>query len=262
MSYELTTLLMKCKVDDFEFINERIDSYINFTSDSELKKKLGDFKKSAGATERQALAELVEREIRYLGSSDIAYASRHLLGQKPAGVSVHEMVEDVASVLKVKVRKLGSVESKLERLVLAVAEKTFFSLSEADQREMLKRGGAGDDHIDAFLQKLKRNKAAFLPALLTLLGPEITVGLLQGIVIASLSAFLGKEAAKKLLAQLLVKFPWWAEWLGPIVWALSLAWLALDVQGVAYRKTIPILLYLGVVALRDGLDDLDGLENS
>ncbi|MNP77743.1 hypothetical protein D3C76_1752300 [compost metagenome] len=46
----------------------------------------------------------------------------------------------------------------------------------------------------------------------------------------------------------------WLNALGPWMWALSAAWLAFDVQGPAYRKTVPICLYLGVVGLRDGLE--------
>jgi len=38
------------------------------------------------------------------------------------------------------------------------------------------------------------------------------------------------------------------------MWVLSGTWLAIDLQGPAYRKTVPICLYLGVVAMRDGIE--------
>ena len=69
------------------------------------------------------------------------------------------------------------------------------------------------------------------------------------------------EIAEELFKNLAARFPWWAEWLGPIVWGLSLGWLAIDLQGSANRKTIPVLLYLGIVGLRDGPEDGEAFWN-
>lgn len=55
-----------------------------------------------------------------------------------------------------------------------------------------------------------------------------------------------------MLKQIMIRFPWLAQFLGPIAWAASLGWLAIDLCGPAFRKTIPIMLTLGLVALRDG----------
>ena len=45
--------------------------------------------------------------------------------------------------------------------------------------------------------------------------------------------------------------PWWLQWIGPAAWTLSVGWTALDLQGPAMRKTIPIVLYLGLCSMRE-----------
>ena len=89
------------------------------------------------------------------------------------------------------------------------------------------------------------------------LGKEITLELIKNLIISVVAKIIGKKAAEKLIAEILKKFPWWGEWLGPIMWSISIGWLAIDLLGPAYRKTIPILLYFGTVGLRDGPEDGD-----
>ena len=258
MAYEMTSLLLKCEVEDFAFLIEQIDSNVNLSSDSELKAAFETFRKSGSTTTKALLTKLVEREVRYLGSAEIAYAYRKLWSSRePAGVSIHEMIDDISDKLKVRQKKLGTEEARLERLVKSAVEKAFFDLTPEQQRELFKNAEVGEEQQKEFFEKIKNNKAHFLPLLFSVLGPEITASIVQGLTIAVIAQFIGREAAKELLKNILVRFPWWAEWLGPIVWGLSLSWLAFDMQGAAYRKTIPILLYLGIVCLRDGPEDGD-----
>ena len=49
----------------------------------------------------------------------------------------------------------------------------------------------------------------------------------------------------ELLAR--IGFP---DWLIPMLGPLNVAWIASDVAGPAYRKTVPILLCLGMAAIR------------
>jgi uncharacterized protein YaaW (UPF0174 family) len=67
---------------------------------------------------------------------------------------------------------------------------------------------------------------------------------------------IGKEAAKHLLAELVKRNPWLTTlgpFVGPLLSGGAVAWLAYDIQSPAFRKTEPICMYLGLVALRDGL---------
>ncbi|WP_288408860.1 hypothetical protein [uncultured Herbaspirillum sp.] len=262
MPYEFTHLLLKCDANDFSVLISQIDSYVNFSSDSELKELLSTYRKDLTNESKTALAKCLEREIRYVGSADIAYAIRKLTGDdNPAGVSIHEIIGDVSKKLKVKQKLVGTPEAKVERLVKWVVEKTFFALKPEQQRELFEKAKVGKGQQDEFFEKIKTNKAHFLPMLLSLLGPEITATIVQGLAITAMAAFMGRKAAEELFKNLATRFPWWAEWLGPIVWGLSLGWLAIDLQGAANRKTIPVLLYLGIVGLRDGPEDGEAFWN-
>jgi len=262
MPYEITPLLLKCDATDFSVLISQIESYVNFSSDPELKNLLAAYQKNPTSGSKTALAKVMEREIRYIGSSDIAYAFRKLKGDEdPAGVSIHEVIEDVSKTLRVKQKLLGTPEAKVERLVKWAVEKTFFELKPEQQCELFEKAGVGKGQQEEFFEKIKNNKAHFLPLLLSLLGPEITATIVQGLAITAMATFMGRKAAEELFKNLAARFPWWAEWLGPIVWGLSLGWLAIDLQGAAKRKTIPVLLYLGIVGLRDGPEDGEAFWN-
>lgn len=262
MPYEITPLLLKCDAEDYHTLISQINSHVNFSSDSELKKLLAAYKNSTTSSSKAVLAKAIEREIRYVGSADVAYAFRKLKGDnEPAGVSINEIIDDVSKKLKVKQKLLGTPEAKVERLVKWTVEKTFFALKPEQQRELFEKAGVGKGQQDEFFEKIKKNKAHFLPLLLSLLGPEITATIVQGLAITAMAAFMGRKAAEELFKNLAARFPWWAEWLGPIVWGLSLGWLAIDLQGAANRKTIPVLLYLGIVGLRDGPEDGEAFWN-
>lgn len=95
-----------------------------------------------------------------------------------------------------------------------------------------------------------------MPILLKVLGQKITLGIIETIIVSLITQIIGREAAKVLVKEIMKRNPW-INALGPAVWVLSGAWLAFDLQGPAYRKTIPICLYLGIVALRDGKEDAE-----
>lgn len=256
MPYEITSLLSKCNSADFALLIDQIDSYVNLSADAELCRLFDIYEKQQSTIAKTALAKALEREIRYVGSSDVAYAYRKLTSnEKPHGVSFHEIISDVSDKLKIKQKPIGNIESKVERIVKFTVEKLFFSMSPEEQRELFSKAGVGKGQQEEFFKKIKDNKAHFLPLLLSILGPEITMVIVQGLAISALAALIGRKAAEELIKNLLARFPWWAEWLGPIVWGLSLSWLALDLQGAAYRKTVPIVIYLGIVGLRDGPED-------
>jgi uncharacterized protein YaaW (UPF0174 family) len=256
MPYEMQAILAKCDAEDLKVLLRQIDSHVNLSSDTELKANLGAFDRARSAEAHAFLLRTIEREIRYLGSSELAYAKRKLIGiEDPPGVGIFEVIEDVSARLKVKQKYFGTVEARLERLVRATAERTFFKLTPEQQRELFEKAGIGKKQTKEFFEKLKSNKAHFVPLLLSVLGPVVTKQLVQGLAISVVAGYMGKEAAKAFIANLALRFPLWAEWLGPIVWGISLGWLAIDLQAAAYRKTIPILLYLGIVGLRDGPEE-------
>ena len=250
----MKSVLLKCEHPDFQYISDVLDNYVSLTDDSGRKEILGQFQASGDAHSKQQLISIIDRQIRYFGSSDVAYLVRSVFSDD-AGVSASELVNDVCEKLKVTIKVGGSVEAKLERLVKAIVEKEIFDKTPEDLRKAFKDFGIGEAKAEHILDFIKKNgKVAVLPILLEVAGPVITLTIIEAIVIGLISAMVGREAAKAIVKELIKRNPW-LNALGPVVWVISGGWLAFDLQGAAFRKTAPICLYLGVVALRDGPAD-------
>lgn len=261
MAYQMEGLLSKCELDDFKLILGHIDSYVNFTDDDDLAKTLADYECNPTPHNKQLLIRLIETEIRYLGSSDFAYAKRKLIGgllwknDEPAGVGIDEIIADVSDKFGVKHRLVGTVEARLERLAKHAAEKTFFSLTPAQQRELFDKAGVDKKIKEAFFDEFIYTKK-FLPLLLKLAGPLITTEIIESIALSIAAKHIGNQVVKEVAKNIAARFAL-VEWLGPIVWSLFVGSLIIDMQGPAFRKTIPIIVYLGIVALRDGPESCD-----
>jgi hypothetical protein len=65
-----------------------VDTYIAATDDRNLVRSIDAFERDQRDEHRDAVTRQLEREIRYLGSSDFAHLSRYVRGIDPAGASV------------------------------------------------------------------------------------------------------------------------------------------------------------------------------
>lgn len=248
----MEAILNKCERDDFNYLSKVLDSYLSFTNDKRRKELLS--KSDDCVQSKSELISLMDEQIKYYGSSDIAYLKRALFNST-SGVESNEIIEDVCNKLKIKIKKGGSTESRLERLVNSVVEKELLDKSPEELSKAFDGIGVGHADKEQILEHIKSNgKIAILPILVEILGPKITLGIIETIIISLIAQIVGREAAKQLVKELMKRNPW-INALGPVLWALSGAWLAFDLQGPAYRKTVPIALYLGIVALRDGEED-------
>ena len=253
MSYELTELLQRCTHEDAEFIIANIDSYINFTDDKGLKEMLGQW--TTGIMPL-LLAQKIEKELRYLGSSDVAYAARKLRGLDPAGVSTHEILEDVSKVLKIRYKNNSSLEIELEYLAKGVFEKTFLEKDSHQQIVILQKMNFSKEKISMIESYIKntKNSKIVLPVLIKLIGKKATSELVETLIFSVIKQFLGRKVAAQMTTYMTTRCPWIAC-LGPAVIALLTGWTALDLCSPAMRKTIPILLHLSTVSLRNGVED-------
>lgn len=202
---------------------------------------------------KDGVVALLEREIRYAGSADLAYLFRRWRrGPAAAGRAAEDVVHDVAKKLKLRLDPIGTVEERMGRLVQKVVERELVRASPEEQRRVLARHGVGASLRDQIIERLRRaGPIGALPVLSSLAGREVAARIVTEIVIASIGKVMGRSAAAALVARLATRFPAWSSWIGPIGWAASAAWLAYDVQGPAYRKTVPIILYLGLITLRE-----------
>lgn len=237
---------------DLAFLIGLIDSYVNFTDDRRLQALLRTYEETGTPEARKALETALSREIRYLGSSELAYAGRYLLGREP-GVSFREITRDVAHALKVPAPPPGTDRQCAEYVVEGYVTREFAALSPEEQQRMLEDLGVAPDRAAAFL---KRSAGVFaLPMFIQAFSTLVVEGLLKKIILGTIARLLGSRAAQWLFQVIVGRFPWWIGWIGPAAWTLSIGWTTLDLQGPALRKTIPIVLYLGLCGLRERYRD-------
>lgn len=252
MAYELTSILNRADHNDVKLMIDTISSYFNFTEDKKLREMFSEWEDGSIPIE---LNRQIEAEIRYLGSNDFAYAKRKLLGENPAGVPMDEILDDICKTLKIKTKRIGSLEKKLESLAKNITEQSFSRLSVEEQIDMLKKMNLKEEEFEALKNILQSGAKLTVAALAKILGPKVASTIIQGILINMMALFIGKEAAKDLLKIILVRFPWVAVWLGPFVTIAFTGWTIVDIAGPASRKIIPLCLHLACISLRDGFEE-------
>jgi len=165
------------------------------------------------------------------------------------GVQFQEITQDVAKALKINISKLGTDEEVLKDIVEKYTTRKFQSLDREKQQELLRKSGASKKDTEEFLKKHAKNIS--IPIMIKLLGVKAVQKLVTDIVIATISSYIGKKAATKLITEVMKKFPVWGEWIGPAMWVISVGWIVFDIQRPAERKTVPIVLYLGLCIIRE-----------
>ncbi|MDL2267821.1 hypothetical protein LJC46_07545 [Desulfovibrio sp. OttesenSCG-928-G15] len=248
MGYQMQEILKKCTKDDVQFIIETIDSYINFSDDSGLKTAFACWETNSAMPD--ALAKKLETEIRYIASNDVAYFLRKTRGLEPAGIEVDEIINDITQILKIKVKPVGSTEGKLESLVKSVVEKKILTMTPEEQIRVLQDAKIEEAKIQEIMNGLKDNTKRVFAVFAQALGKTGAFDMIATIAGGVMATFIGKEAASKIL--LIVASRTTLIPLGAILGVASLGWVGLELCGAASRKTIPIMLSLGLVALRDG----------
>lgn len=241
-------ILRKMSLADYRFVVELIGSGVSLADATTLKERLAALEHDSSVDAVAALCQALEREIRYLGSSDAAYLARRALGQEP-GVSWAEIVQDAAQALKVSLPSFCDEETKLRELVKQYVGAKFAELEPEKQRKVLAGIGAPPEEIREFFRRSAARMS--VPLLLQLFGSTLVERLIADLALNAIAGFAGRSLGKKLLQEAAKRFPLWAEWLGPAAWTASIVWTVADLQGPALRKTIPLVLYLGLVLLRD-----------
>ena len=197
---------------------------------------------------REKVVAGLEREIRYLGSSDLAYQFRKIRGDEP-GASFLWIIRDTARYLKVPLPNLGEEREMVMLLAQDYATQQFARLSMEQQQRILEDLGVERERAIAFLKKASGVFAG--PVLIEAFGLIVVQGLIKTVLFGLVARVLGRQLATRLFAFLFSRIPWWVSWISPVSWTLSLSWAAFDLQGPARRKTVPVVLYLGFCCLRD-----------
>jgi hypothetical protein len=233
---------------DYTFLVEVLEGPFTLLSDGQLRRLLADLEAYDTPEARATLNQRLEREIRYLGSSEVLYWSRSLLGQE-AGTPFPQVVRDVARALKVETPPMGTAREQVAHVVEQYVTKQFASLSPEEQQRMLVEAGAERENAAAFI---RRSAGVFaLPLLIQTFDVLVVQVLIKQVIFGTIAKIIGQQLAGKIFTFLAGRFPWWLRWVGPVAWTASIGWTVFDLQGPALRKTIPAVLYLGLCALRE-----------
>ena len=236
------------EIADYHFLAGIIESPFNLTDDRKLKSLITSVEENDTREHRAALNDQLEKEIRYLGSADLAYFVRQWSSDSP-GVSFPEIIRDVAKALKVDVPQIGTERQMIEQVVQQYATKQFADLPDEEKQKMLESLGVEQQRAASFI---KKSAGVFaLPMLIEAFGSLVVNGLIKNIIFGLIGKIIGHQLAMRLFNFILGRFPWWVAWIGPAAWTVSVGWTAFDIQGPAYRKTIPIVLYLGLCSMRE-----------
>lgn len=248
-------VLANLRAADYVFLAEVIRSNVNLTDDTTLARFAREYADSEQAANAEATSSLkakldskLEKEIRYLGSSDIAYMFRYFTGTEP-GVPFRETIKDSAKALKVPLRKLGTDEETLRELVTTYATREFGRLTPDEQQELLVSLGVEREKAAKFVMKSAGVFA--MPLLIQAFNTIVVEGLIKQVIFGTIAKLIGSQLSRKLFLFLAGRFPWWVQWIGPAAWAGSIGWTVVDLQGPALRKTIPVVLYLGLCSIRE-----------
>jgi len=233
---------------DYRFLAGVMESPLNQTEDERFLDLITALEEEDSADNRAAVESLFEEDFRYLGSSEIMYVYRSFTGEEK-GAPFQGIVRDVAHALKVDANLLGSDREIVERLAESYATQQFADLPPDEQQKMLEDLGVEKEKAEAFL---KRSAGVFaLPVLIETFNLVVVQGLIKTVIFGTIAKIIGSQLAGRLFAFLVARMPWWVSWIGPAAWTLSLGWTAFDLQGPAKRKTIPVVLYLGLCSLRE-----------
>lgn len=244
----MKTVLAHMGPADYTFLAEVIRSPFNVHDDAVLVRRAAEYEQSESEGALAAVQAALEDAIRYLGSSDVAYHYRRVTGGE-GGVAFRVVVEDVARVLGVRVRRTAPIDEMVADLAATYAGVAFGKLDRDEQQKMLTELGVDREQAARFL---RRSAGVFaLPALLQAFNAVVVEALIKRVIFGVIARFIGSRLAGQLFAFLAGRLPWWVNWVGPVAWAGSIGWTATDLQGPAYRKTVPVVLYLGLCVVRE-----------
>ncbi len=232
---------------DYHFLIGVIESPISLTNDARLKELLQAYEGDESAENKAALDKQLEKEIRFLGSSDVMYTFRMVRGADP-GAPFAQVIRDAAKTLKINI-PLGTEREMMEALVKNYTTREFEKLSDEEKQKMLEELGVDRELAARFI---KKSAGVFaLPLMIEAFGSLVVNGLIKNVIFGLIGKIIGRQLAMRLFQFIMGRFPWWVHWIGPAAWTFSIGWTAFDLQGPALRKTVPVVLYLGLCSLRD-----------
>jgi uncharacterized protein YaaW (UPF0174 family) len=226
---DLTPLLRACSGDD-------LDPLVTCVLSSRTNRLEQDGAFKAHRPDHTRYVEPLIREIRLFGGNTLR---NQLRGE---GVAYATIVHDVARRLRVKHGPGESVEQIERTLLIFVLEDAIRRMKPAD------RAALAEEFRSEGLRNLDLSSGAPLGVLLAQAGIS-----LSGPLAYRMAMLVANHVARVLLGRglsvgagaALAKMIGLAA--GPVGWAVTGAWAAIDLSGPAYRVTVPIVLHVALL---------------
>ncbi len=165
------------------------------------------------------------------------------------GVVYREILMDVCDKLKVNYNKYSSTEMIEENLLMKILKDALEEMSEEERKELLESMGVSGigvtpEALFGLFQAIFR-AGGFKSYQLTVI---IANAVLKALIGRGLS-FAGNAALTRTMAILT----------GPIGWAVTALWTAIDIAGPAYRVTIPAVIEISYLRKKHKYAEFDNL---
>lgn len=230
-----------------EASNEDLEPLVGYILKAELSETLSinDHYKRYQPDHRKYV-DLIDSEIRDFGGNTFANAFRSLFDM--GHISYEEVVRDVADKLDVKYEKSNSVSTIEDAILLSVMVKAWPKMSEQERQELFS------------LANLKVDVPGHIPGSIPFIALQAAIRMggfasyqLAVIVANAIAKFiLGRGLSFGASAALTRSI---AVFAGPIGWAITGLWTAIDLAGPAYRVTIPCVLQIAMLRHKYSLSD-------
>jgi len=169
-----------------------------------------------------------------MGSNDVA-----TLFRGGNGVAYDEVVYDVGKSLKAKVVESASIEFNEGQIITKLFADALDQMSEDEKRELLQSIGIKKVDLPlsaagtVIIQQLLKHYGGFTVYKLTLVLSNMIARALLGKGLT----FAANAAISRTIGLAL----------GPVGWIVTGAWLAIDLMGPAYRKTVPSIVHVAML---------------
>lgn len=222
----LVALLLNADKNDIDLLIDYItpDGKFNFSQSDRVKKALRDGKNSE-AIDEETLRLLI-RELQHFGGNTVINLFRG------NGVSYSEIVDDVASHLKIKVAKNAPVKEKESLIIDAVFASSWNKMSDDDRRQLLRDMGI---NTSISLDKLSRMELPLLQR-----AAMVASGLAQIATGKALPLIAGLGIGRVL-----------GVLTGPVGLALTGLYTAYDISNPEFRITLPCVVQIAWIRLKN-----------
>lgn len=222
----LVALLLNADKNDIDLLIDYItpDGKFNLSQSDRVKKALRDGKNSE-AVDEETLRLLI-RELQHFGGNTVMNLFRR------NGVSYSEIVDDVASHLKIKVAKNAPVKEKESLIIDAVFASSWSKMSDDDRRQLLRDMGI---NTSISLDKLSRMELPLLQR-----AAMVASGLAQIATGKALPLIAGLGIGRVL-----------GVLTGPVGLALTGLYTAYDISNPAFRITLPCVVQIAWIRLKN-----------